>query len=145
MDIEIDEGIRSVLVLEDEAMVALMMEDLLRGMGVKDVHVCSDTASALRLLHDMPIDCAVLDLRVRDGSSLPVADALLARDIPFVFSTGSDTGALDIRFRERPMLSKPFADDDFKLIVLDTWSLRRPPQGVSEGVAGRVATSLPSD
>lgn len=125
MHIQIGEGIRSVLIVEDEMIVAMLIEDLMRELGVVDVHVCPDAASALQIVETCTIDCAILDLRVRDGSSTPVADALAAKAIPFVFASGSDSGALEDRYAGHPMIGKPFLDDDLKLIVLDTWSLSR--------------------
>ena len=123
MHIEIDEGIKSVLVVEDEMIVAMLMEDLLRSLGVEDVHIVTDVAGALKTIETSQIDCAVLDLLVRDGQTLEVAEALDAKGIPYVFSSGSDARALDARFATKPMISKPFLDDDFKLVVLDTWTL----------------------
>jgi CheY-like chemotaxis protein len=145
MHIQINEGIRSMLIVEDEGIVAMMMEELLRDMGVRQIHSCPDTGAALKLLETVAFDCAVLDLRVRDGSSTPVADALAARGVPFVFSTGSDSGALEERHRHRPLLTKPFADDDFKLIVLDAWTLgrgiSRPLNGGAEGLRAPFQTT----
>jgi CheY-like chemotaxis protein len=123
MHVEIGEGIRSVLIVEDEMIVAMLIEDLMRELGVTDVLICPDVASALETLKTRSIDCAILDLRVRDGNSTPVADALAAKGIPFVVSSGSDAGALEDRHAGRPMIGKPFLDDDLKLIVLDTWAL----------------------
>jgi CheY-like chemotaxis protein len=128
MQIEIAEGIGSVLIVEDEGLVAMMMEDLVRELGVRDVHVCSDVASALALVESADIDCAVLDLWVRDGSSIAVADALSERDVPFIFSTGSGADALDGRHRHRPALNKPFSDDDFKRLLLDVWTVGHSEQ-----------------
>lgn len=137
MQIEIDEGIRSVLIVEDEGLVAMMMEDLVRELGVRDVHICSDVASALALLDSADLDCAVLDLWVRDGSSIAVADALAERDVPFLFSTGSGADAIEKRHSHRPALNKPFTDDDFKRLLLDVWALGRSEQQgwVIEGTA----------
>ena len=73
---EIDEGIRAVLVVEDEGIVAMMIEDLLREMGVKNIHVCPDAASALKLVDGIEIDLALLDLRTHDGRTNPGGDAL---------------------------------------------------------------------
>jgi CheY-like chemotaxis protein len=125
MHIEIDEGIRSLLIVEDEGIVAMMMEDLVRELGIKDVHICSDVASALELARIGDIDCAVLDLWVRDGSSIAVADALADRGIPFLFSSGSGADAVEERHAHRPMLGKPFTDDDFKTFLLDAWTVGR--------------------
>lgn len=125
MHIEIDEGIRSVLIVEDEGLVAMMMEDLVRELGIRDIHICSDVASAVALAQTTDIDCAVLDLWVRDGSSIRVADALAEREIPFLFSSGSTADALERRHAHRPMLGKPFSDDEFKTLLLDTWTMAR--------------------
>jgi CheY-like chemotaxis protein len=125
MHIQIAEGIRSILVVEDEMIVAMLIEDIVRDFGVSEVHICADAVSALAILETKSIDCAILDLRIRDGSSAPVADALAQRGIPFVFSSGSDAGAIEGRHAHRPMIGKPFLDDDLRLIVLDTWTLSR--------------------
>ena len=139
MHIEINEAIRSVLIVEDEMIVAMMMEDLLRSLGVEDVHIVTDVDSALDLLRTKSVDCAVLDLWVRDGDTTAVADALAEKGTPFLFSSGSDAGALDERHAGRPMISKPFLDDDFKLIVLDTWTLAQSERPAGPGPASRVA------
>lgn len=125
MHIKIDEGIRSVLIVEDEGLVALMMEDLVRELGIKDIHICSDVGSAVELARTAEIDCAVLDLWVRDGSSIKVADTLAERGIPFLFASGSGVETVVPRHAHRPLLGKPFTDDDFKTSLLDTWMVGR--------------------
>lgn len=145
MKIEIDEAIRSVLIVEDEMIVAMLMEDIVRQLGVRDVHICADTASALEVLRTKAVDCAILDLRLRDGTSMVVADALAEKDVPFLFSTGSDAGALEPRHAGRPMISKPFMDDDFRLILLDTWSMARSAQAFDGDAGLRVAPFGASD
>jgi CheY-like chemotaxis protein len=145
MHIEIDEGIQSILIVEDEMIVAMLMEDLVRELGVREVHVCTDVASALQVIRTEQLDCAVLDLRLRNSNSIEIADALAERDIPFVFSTGSDIGDLGDRHADRPMISKPFLDDDFKLILLDTWTLTRPSTARRGHADLRVATSGATD
>lgn len=131
MHVEIAEGIRSVLIVEDEGLVALMMEELVRELGISNIHLCSDVASAVELASTADIDCAVLDLWIRDGSSSKVADTLAARGIPFLFSTGTGPDALDDRHAHRPILGKPFTDDDFKRLLLDTWALSSAERGAT--------------
>lgn len=145
MKIEIDEGIRSILIAEDEMIVAMLMEDLVRQLGVRNVHICADSAFALEVVRTEAIDCAILDLRLRDGTSMVVADALAERNIPFLFSSGSDAADLDPRHAGRPMISKPFMDDDFRLILLDTWSLAHSSGPVASHPGLRVATSGATD
>lgn len=125
MHVQISEAIHSILIVEDEMIVAMQMEDLVRQLGVRNVHICPDSASALEIVRTEPVDCAILDLRLRDGTSMKVADALDDLGIPFLFSTGSDSGALDPRHAARPMINKPFLDDDLQLILLDTLSVAR--------------------
>jgi CheY-like chemotaxis protein len=125
MQVEIAEGIRSILIVEDEGLVALMMEDLARELGIAETYVCADAGSALELARSAEIDVAVLDLWVRDGNSFAIADVLAGRDIPFLFSSGRGADAITPRHASRPLISKPFADDDFKLAVVDAWTLSR--------------------
>ena len=121
MHVEISEGIRSVLIVEDEGLLALMMEDLVRDLGAADIHVCCDLESASKIADSVELDCAILDLRIRNASSTAIADTLARRAIPFLYSTGSAVDVLEDRHRGRPLLSKPFSDDDFKRALLDTW------------------------
>lgn len=141
MHIKIDESISSVLIVEDEMIVAMLMEDLVRDLGVEEVHMAADVATALGILETQAIDLAVLDLRVRDGATAAVADALLERSIPFVFSTGSESGELDERHADRPMINKPFLDDDFKLVVLDTWTLAQSERVIGPQMPIEATTS----
>ncbi|RYE07642.1 MAG: response regulator [Hyphomicrobiales bacterium] len=123
MKIEIDEPIKSVLVVEDEAILSLMMEDLLLEMGATQVDcftAVADAAGAARANH---YDCAILDVRLRDGDSGDIASILAERGIPFVFTTGSDTSSLAREHQDRPFLAKPFSDDQFKTLLLDTHML----------------------
>ena len=73
MHIEIDEGIRSILIVEDEMIVAMLMEQIVRELGVDNVHLCTDAASALDIVASHAIDLAVLDMQVRDGTTDAVA------------------------------------------------------------------------
>lgn len=145
MHVQIKESIHSVLVVEDEMIVAMLVEDLVRELGVHDVHICSDVATALQLVETVSIDFAVLDLRLRDGTSMEIADALAERGIPFIFSSGSNAAALDKRHACRPMIGKPFHDDDFKLMILDTWTMMQPERAPGGQARARVATSGATD
>jgi len=137
MHITISEGMRSVLIVEDEGLLALMMEDLVRELGATEVHICADVASAAAVAETADIDCAVLDLRIRGGSSTVVADLLAEREIPFLYSTGSATEVLAPRHQSRPLISKPFSDDDFKRVLLDTWRGRVQAPASDEGAVAR--------
>jgi len=142
MEIKIAEGIRSILIVEDEGLVSMMIEDLVREMGARHVHLCADLETALGLAQTAELDCAVLDIRVRGGESGVVADILSARGVPFIFSTAGLMEGIPERHRHRPRISKPFAEDDFKTLLLDTWMTARTTIARQDA---RVATMAATD
>jgi CheY-like chemotaxis protein len=142
-----DVSLKSVLVLEDEALVSMMVEDIVRDLGVETVHVLADVAAAKSLLEAVEVDCAILDVRVRDGDCSQIADMLLLRGTPLVFSTGSGADSLPMRHRHLPRISKPFADDDLGLLVLDAVAAARAARTEASmpGEPTRVASIWPTD
>jgi CheY-like chemotaxis protein len=87
----------------------MLIEDMLRDLGCSDVVQAVDTAGALRAIADGPdFDGAILDLQLDGVSSAPVAAALAARGVPFLFATGYAGEALPAPYRDRPHLQKPF-------------------------------------
>jgi CheY-like chemotaxis protein len=98
-----------VLIVEDEPLIAMMLEDFLDALG----HVAAGTADsgpeALALIEAGGVDCAILDVNLRGGEkSWAVADALATAAIPFVFATGGSRDAIVERHRNQPRLMKPF-------------------------------------
>ncbi|SDB15918.1 response regulator [Belnapia rosea] len=103
---------RRVLVVEDEALVAMLVEDALLDAGALVLGPVATVAEALALLErDMP-DVAVLDLNLAGETSTPVADALAARGVPFVVATGYGADGLPPGHAEVPVLAKPYDPDD---------------------------------
>src|SRR5450631_1710377 len=99
---------KRVLVVEDEVMVAWMLEDMLAGLGCAVVGPAARINQALAMIGAEVIDAAVLDINLNGEKSYPVADALAARGVPFVFSTGYDKGRLLDGYRSFPVLQKPY-------------------------------------
>jgi DNA-binding response OmpR family regulator len=96
-----------ILIVEDEPLIAMMLEDFLEALGKTHVATCDCVASALAAIDVERPDAAILDVNLSGGEkSWPVADALAARSIPFVLSTGGgeDTPA----HAGRPRLIKPY-------------------------------------
>jgi DNA-binding response OmpR family regulator len=106
-----------VLVVEDEALVSLMLEDILESAGAVVVGPASTVKAALDLLGEGAIDCAVLDVKLEDGISVPVAEALAALGIRFVIATGSDT--VPAGYNGAPVLHKVFLPEEVIEAVAD--------------------------
>lgn len=100
-------GLR-VLVVEDESMVALLVEDMLEGLGCEIMASASSVAAALRLLTEISPDFALLDVNLAGERVFPVAAALADKKVPFAFATGYGGGGLPEEFRDRPVIGKPF-------------------------------------
>jgi DNA-binding response OmpR family regulator len=79
---------KRVLVVEDEALIAVMVEDMLLDMGSEVVGPAATIEQALDLARREAIDAAVLDVNVRGERIDPVAEALMARGVPVLFATG---------------------------------------------------------
>jgi CheY-like chemotaxis protein len=110
-------GLR-VLVVEDEAAISLLLEDMLLDFGCEVVGPSARLAAALEAVEKEKVDIAILDVNVAGESIYPVAEALQARSIPFVFSTGYGSQGIMDSFRDRPVLQKPFAQHDLKQKLL---------------------------
>jgi CheY-like chemotaxis protein len=101
-------GLR-LLVVEDEALVAMLIEDILLDLDCVVIGPVGTVAQALALLHREEIDGALLDVNLGGGErSYPVADALAARDVPFVFVTGYGEDGVEGRYAPVTVLQKPF-------------------------------------
>jgi DNA-binding response OmpR family regulator len=100
-------GLR-ILLVEDETMVALLLEDMLSELGHAVVGPVASLGKAMEMARDEAVDLAILDVNLDGKEAYPVAEALAARGIPFVFATGYGKGSLRAPYRDRVTLSKPF-------------------------------------
>jgi|HubBroStandDraft_4_1064222.scaffolds.fasta_scaffold639065_1 CheY-like chemotaxis protein len=98
---------RRVLLVEDEMLVAWLIEDMLADLGCAVIGPASSVNQALAMIDAEAIDAAVLDLNLDGQMSYPVADVLAAHGVPFVISTGYDKDTLPDDYRARPVLQKP--------------------------------------
>jgi CheY-like chemotaxis protein len=113
--IEALQGVK-VLVVEDEYLVAALMEDILESAGCVVAGPIPRLAQALDAASSQAYDVAVLDVNLAGERVYPVADILAQRNVPFVFVTGY--GVLPGEYANRPRLCKPFKMTD----LLDTLS-----------------------
>lgn len=113
-------GLR-VLVLEDEALLAMLLEDVLGELGCVLVGPFGHVDQALARLSADPdgVDFGILDVNVAGHRSDAVACEFDRLGVPFVFSTGYDNSALGARWRGKPSLKKPFRPGDLERVLLD--------------------------
>jgi CheY-like chemotaxis protein len=109
-----------LLVVDDEPLVAMLTEDMLRDAQASDIHVANNEASARDILdriHD--IGAAVIDVNLWGKPSFGIARELRERGIPFVFATGyGDQAGLPDDIKDVPIVTKPFAQGDLVSMLL---------------------------
>ena len=102
---------RRVLVVEDESLVAMLLETILEDLGCTPVGPAATVEEGLQVAGgDEPLDAALLDVNVAGKQVFPIAEALKARGVPFVFSTGYGEGGLPDEWRGQATLQKPFTE-----------------------------------
>jgi CheY-like chemotaxis protein len=102
-----------VLIVEDDAIVASMMEGVVEDFGYQIVGPLLDFQSALRSADIDEVDFALLDFNLDNGkTAAPIAKALAERGIPFVFTTGECPAAIRKLFTDTPIIHKPVDDDE---------------------------------
>jgi CheY-like chemotaxis protein len=97
-----------VLVVEDEMMILMIIEDMLADLGCESVSAASTVDQAIALVDAQIFDAAMLDMNLDGTKSHAIADALAARGVPFIFSTGYSAHDMRDGYRDRPVLKKPF-------------------------------------
>ncbi|HXJ02093.1 MAG TPA: response regulator [Micropepsaceae bacterium] len=108
---------RRILIVEDEMLVAMMIEDALVDLGLEVAGTAGTIEEALAAASGDDFDCAILDVHLHGKPVYPVADALAARGVPFIFATGYGQSGLAARYRGRPSLPKPFTGQDLERVL----------------------------
>ncbi|HEY8125351.1 MAG TPA: response regulator [Methylocystis sp.] len=98
---------KRVLIVEDESIIAMMLECELNDGGCEVIGPAPSVEDALRLIDTEPLDCALLDYRLADETSGRIASALAERNILFLMMTGHCAGDLPLELRDKTLLQKP--------------------------------------
>ena len=112
-----------ILVVEDEAIVSMLIENMVLDSGGEIIGPVARFETALALAQEAEFDVAVLDLNLHGMLSYPIADVICGRGIPVIFATGYGSGGLRDSFRDCPTLQKPFSQQDFARAVAPACNL----------------------
>ena len=108
-----------VLVVEDEWLIATLLEEMLAELGHDVVATVATVDKALAVVDGGRFDLALIDMNLNGQSARGVADRLSERGIPFACTTGYGRSDLDERFRDRPILHKPFELRDLEAVIAE--------------------------
>jgi CheY-like chemotaxis protein len=115
-DTPIRPGLR-ILVAEDEALVAMLIEDMLTDMGAVVIGPAANLDEALALANSETIDLALLDVNLAGKPIFPVADVLRSRGVSFIFASGYGEAGIVEAHRGARVLQKPFRESDLAQVL----------------------------
>jgi CheY-like chemotaxis protein len=110
---------RKVLVVEDEMMIAMLIEDMLDELGCELVGPATNVPRALELIGKEQVEVAVLDLNLDGKDTYAIADALRQKNVPFIFATGYGSTGMRPEYGDRPVLQKPFQAKDLETALVE--------------------------
>lgn len=99
---------KTILIVEDEAMIGMMLEDYLDTLGYRLHAIAASVDEACDHARQGGFDAALIDCNLQGEKSWPVADILAQSGIPFIFATGGMADDLPTDHAGRPTLAKPF-------------------------------------
>jgi DNA-binding response OmpR family regulator len=102
---------RSVLIIEDEPLISMMLEDFLDTLGHQVAGSCDSIGDAMERVEQGGFDIAIIDVNLKGELIWPVADRLQDKGIPFVVATGGHIEPPPTRHADAPVLSKPYTID----------------------------------
>jgi PAS domain S-box-containing protein len=118
-----------LLLVEDEALTGMMMSDMLTELGFDVIGPFGRVADAMAAVGREDFQAAVLDVNLDGEMVYPVADAILARGVPFVFVTGYGAEGIDRRFAQVPVLQKPIERQMLQSAFIDCGGRRGEAAG----------------
>ena len=108
---------KRVLVVEDESIVAILVEDLVADLGCEIIGPVSNAADARAMARDADIDFALLDVNLDGDTSFAAAEILMARGVPLAFITGYGAAGVRADLRHLPILDKPIDPESLRRLL----------------------------
>ena len=102
---------RCILIVEDEPLIAMMLEDFLLSLGHEVRATCESVSEALKAVAVADFDLAILDVNLKGESVWPVATELREHNIPFIIASGGHVDPPPAEFASVPMIDKPYTID----------------------------------
>ncbi|MCL6730557.1 response regulator [Sphingomonas hankyongi] len=102
---------RSILIVEDEPLIAMMLEDFLGSLGHTVRNTCDNVRCALDEVEKGGFDLAILDVNLKGENVWPVATRLREKNVPFVIATGGHVDPPPPEFDDAPVIEKPYTVD----------------------------------
>jgi DNA-binding response OmpR family regulator len=110
-------GSRSILIVEDEPLIAMMLEDFIQSLGHEVSGNCDSVGTALKEVEKGAFDLAILDINLKGENVWPVASALREKGTPFVLATGGHVDPPPAEFAGVPTIEKPYTIDRVTPII----------------------------
>lgn len=105
---------QQILVVEDEALVAMLIEDVLTDIGCSVVGIAGTFAEGMEYANRLAFDAAVLDVNLQGQQSYPIAATLAERQVPFIFVTGYGEASILENLKHIQVIRKPFRRRDLE-------------------------------
>jgi CheY-like chemotaxis protein len=115
----------AILLVEDEALIRMMVADMIVDLGHRIADEAGDLPSGLALAKASQFDLAILDVKLGSDSSEPIADVIAGRGLPFAFASGYGAAGIPLAYRDRPVLNKPFQSRQLASVIETLLNLRR--------------------
>jgi len=104
----------SVLIVEDEPLIAMMLEDFLDSLGHKIAGTVETVQEAIARVDEGGFDVAIIDVHLKGEHVWPVADRLVEKGLPFVVATGGHISPPPPEHADAPVLAKPYTIDSIE-------------------------------
>ena len=114
---------RRILIAEDEAITAMLLEDVIEQLGGKIIGTTKACNEALAALEASDFDAIILDVHLKGGTSEEVVAAAADKNVPVLVCTGSDAQALPPAFRNLPILKKPWLSEDVEIALVQLFNV----------------------
>ncbi|MBN9539613.1 MAG: response regulator [Reyranella sp.] len=120
-----------MLIVEDDPAIGLDLRMALAHVGATALGPVASVAAAFAILADQAVNGAILDIRLKNNELVfPVADALAALRIPFVFASGRSASLMPLKHSDRPFFDKPFQSDEVVEMLGQLLDGARPASGM---------------